>query len=274
MPEPFFTPFWIVTATIWGLLIGSFLNVCIFRLPRGETIVRGHSYCPSCQHTLKGTDLIPIVSFLALGRRCRYCRQPISGRYALIEAWAGSYSLLTAWYWRPGQITIKQENSWLPVSDLSLHVLLAVSAMFLTYLLIVWAMILYDGHQPPRSLYLLAIPFLILRWLIQPDRLLFHMIAGLAVLAAAGLLTRSARGRRSRPDEDHRLILSMGYGLALLVFYGGAPAGLAAVIIGLLLLAVTRRSSRTQSQVPLRLHRLTAPLMLAAASLAWLLTVR
>lgn len=70
---------------LFGLLIGSFLNVCVYRIPRRESVVVGRSHCPDCGHTLAPADLIPVISYLALGRRCRYCRQPISPRYATVE---------------------------------------------------------------------------------------------------------------------------------------------------------------------------------------------
>ena len=66
---------------ILGALIGSFLNVCIFRLPRGESIAWPGSHCPSCAHPIAFYDNIPLLSFLWLGGRCRACRAPISIRY-------------------------------------------------------------------------------------------------------------------------------------------------------------------------------------------------
>ena len=60
MLSPFYTGFLILFAVLLGLLIGSFLNVCIYRLPLRETIVRGHSYCPRCRHPLAGADLVPV----------------------------------------------------------------------------------------------------------------------------------------------------------------------------------------------------------------------
>ncbi|NLG33624.1 MAG: prepilin peptidase [Syntrophomonadaceae bacterium] len=70
---------------IFALLLGSFLNVLIYRLPREESIVFPGSRCPSCSHSLKWTDLIPVVSFLALKGRCRYCNASISRRYPAVE---------------------------------------------------------------------------------------------------------------------------------------------------------------------------------------------
>ncbi len=70
-----------------GLLIGSFLNVCIYRIPRGESVAAGRSHCPACGHVLGPLDLVPVISFFALSKKCRYCQAPISSRYAAIEAY-------------------------------------------------------------------------------------------------------------------------------------------------------------------------------------------
>ena len=79
---------------ILGLLIGSFLNVCVYRLPHGESVVTGRSHCPACGHTLGPLDLVPVISYLALGRRCRYCQQPISPRYAQVESYTGTLFMI------------------------------------------------------------------------------------------------------------------------------------------------------------------------------------
>ncbi len=70
---------------ILGLLIGSFINVCIYRLPRKESIVFPPSNCPSCKQPIQFYDNIPLLSFLFLRGRCRSCRTPISWRYPLVE---------------------------------------------------------------------------------------------------------------------------------------------------------------------------------------------
>lgn len=77
-----------------GSVIGSFLNVCIYRLPRNESIVTPPSYCLQCNTPLTAWDLIPIVSYLLLGGKCRYCGKPYSPRYAMVELLAG---LLFLW---------------------------------------------------------------------------------------------------------------------------------------------------------------------------------
>ena len=81
--------FVIVVAAVGGLLIGSFLNVVAWRLPRGESIVKPGSHCPACDHPVRPKDNIPVVSWLRLHGRCRDCGEPISSRYAIVEAVTG-----------------------------------------------------------------------------------------------------------------------------------------------------------------------------------------
>ena len=65
--------------------MGSFLNVCIFRLPKEESIIIPGSHCPHCHHPIKFYDNIPLISYLVLGGRCRYCKKSISVQYPLVE---------------------------------------------------------------------------------------------------------------------------------------------------------------------------------------------
>ncbi|MCC7009333.1 MAG: prepilin peptidase [Acidobacteria bacterium] len=79
---------------LFGLVIGSFLNVCIGRLPLGESIVWPGSRCPSCRTAIRWHDNVPVASYLVLGGRCRACRAPIGLRYPLVElATAGAFVL-------------------------------------------------------------------------------------------------------------------------------------------------------------------------------------
>lgn len=78
-----------------GAIIGSFLNVCIVRMPRNESVVFPSSHCPRCQVAIRWFDNIPLVSFLVLRARCRACRQPIPWRYFLVELVMAGFSLWT-----------------------------------------------------------------------------------------------------------------------------------------------------------------------------------
>jgi leader peptidase (prepilin peptidase)/N-methyltransferase len=69
-----------------GLLVGSFLNVVVHRLPLGVSVVGGRSACPGCATTIRAYDNVPVLSWLALRGRCRACAMPISARYPLVEA--------------------------------------------------------------------------------------------------------------------------------------------------------------------------------------------
>lgn len=100
----------LITALIiflFGSVIGSFLNVCIFRLPQKENIATTGSHCMSCSHKLRWYDLVPILSWLLLGGRCRYCKAKISVQYPLIEAVNGvGYVLIFALKGRPGELSV------------------------------------------------------------------------------------------------------------------------------------------------------------------------
>lgn len=105
--------YYVIWSAVLGLLVGSFLNVCIDRLPRGESIVVGRSHCQSCGHPLAISDLVPVLSYLWLGRRCRYCGDSIPGRYMVIELTTGvAFGLITAalqpdkFGWRLGLVLI------------------------------------------------------------------------------------------------------------------------------------------------------------------------
>src|SRR5262249_13951012 len=86
---------------VLAALLGSFLNVCISRLPRGESIVLPASHCPICQSPIRPLDNIPLVSYLALSGRCRACGATISWRYPLVETLAIVLGVLVLWRFGP-----------------------------------------------------------------------------------------------------------------------------------------------------------------------------
>ena len=87
---------------LFGLLFGSFANVVIWRVPRGESIAHPGSHCPGCEAPIAWYDNIPLVSWAVLRGRCRHCGEPIAVRYPLVEAASGALFLLAALVWGPG----------------------------------------------------------------------------------------------------------------------------------------------------------------------------
>jgi leader peptidase (prepilin peptidase)/N-methyltransferase len=83
-----------------GLVLGSFLNVCIYRLPRGESIVFPGSHCPACGGMIKPYDNVPVLAYLWLKGRCRFCNHPISIRYPAVELLTGSAFCACALRWQ------------------------------------------------------------------------------------------------------------------------------------------------------------------------------
>lgn len=104
---------------LFGVIIGSFLNVVIYRVPRKESIVFPGSHCTTCGHPLRAWELIPVLSFLLLGRRCSQCQEKISWRYPLIELITGLLFFYTAWQ--------ESSGSW---------VRLGVNCVFISLLLV------------------------------------------------------------------------------------------------------------------------------------------
>lgn len=82
--------FWVMGLGVFGLVFGSFANVVIWRLPRGESVVAPGSHCPSCGHAIRWHDNIPVLSWLVLRGRCRDCGGRISMRYPLVELLSGT----------------------------------------------------------------------------------------------------------------------------------------------------------------------------------------
>jgi leader peptidase (prepilin peptidase) / N-methyltransferase len=91
----------IVIAALFGLLFGSFLNVCIYRLPRDLSVVWPGSRCLACGHGIAAYDNIPVLSYFLLGARCRHCRCAFSWRYPAVEALTGALFGAGVWWWGP-----------------------------------------------------------------------------------------------------------------------------------------------------------------------------
>jgi leader peptidase (prepilin peptidase)/N-methyltransferase len=99
--------------TLLGLMLGSFMNVCIYRLPRGLSPVRPRSGCPNCGHMLAWYENVPVVSYLVLRGRCRKCRVAISPMYPIIEAITGAVFLAGyLWYGPSALLIVRLAFAW------------------------------------------------------------------------------------------------------------------------------------------------------------------
>ena len=114
-------------AVVLGLAVGSFLNVVVWRVPRGGSIVSPPSACPACGHRIRPWDNVPVVSWLLLRGRCRDCRAPISARYPLVEAGTAALFGLTAWHFDdllpalPAYLVLAAAAVALALIDLDVH---------------------------------------------------------------------------------------------------------------------------------------------------------
>ncbi len=114
---------------LYGVVIGSFLNVCIYRIPNNQSLISPPSHCGNCDTRLKWKDLIPIVSYLWLKGKCRYCESKISMRYPLVEGLTGI--LLVGIYLRYGIALIDYDTT-----DVYSSVVYSGMAVGITFILI------------------------------------------------------------------------------------------------------------------------------------------
>jgi leader peptidase (prepilin peptidase)/N-methyltransferase len=96
-----------LVAGLFGLLIGSFLNVCIYRLPRNRSVISPRSYCPRCRTPIAWHDNIPLLSYAILRGRCRHCGLKVSCRYPLVELLTGSAFAAIVWLYGPTTLSIR-----------------------------------------------------------------------------------------------------------------------------------------------------------------------
>lgn len=102
------TPVLLLVAGLFGALIGSFLNVCIYRLPLGKSIVWPASACTSCQRPLAWYENIPVFSWSVLGGKCRTCKAPINMRYPIVELLTGVMCAGALWLWGPSVLFLSR----------------------------------------------------------------------------------------------------------------------------------------------------------------------
>ncbi|NMA14812.1 MAG: prepilin peptidase [Clostridia bacterium] len=209
---------------LFGLLVGSFLNVCIYRIPRGESIVWPPSHCALCGVKLKPIDLVPLAGFLLLRGRCRYCQGKISGRYPLVELLTGAlFALIFHMY--GGQPAL-------------------VTLLFLTALLLVISFIDIDYYRIPNSLIIFGfvggIVFQIFASFVPVKDAFLGLFVGGGLLFLIALCSRGGMG-----GGDIKLAALIGFFLGwrmiLMVLFGAA---FFASLVGLMLIAGKRKTRK------------------------------
>ncbi|MGO4104373.1 A24 family peptidase [Leifsonia sp. YAF41] len=170
---------------VFGLFIGSFLNVVIYRVPAGLSIVSPPSACPRCGAAIRPYDNIPVVSWLLLRGKCRSCNTSISVRYPLVEAGTGAaFAAVAVWV---GQGWSEVSTSSTTGVDLVVGVLVLVAYLYLAAVSIALALIDLDVHRLPNSIVLPS------------------YIVGIVLLGSAGVVS-----------GDYGSLLRAGIGLAAL----------------------------------------------------------
>nr|WP_283764125.1 A24 family peptidase [Roseofilum halophilum] len=214
-------------ALVLGLAIGSFLNVAIYRIPAGLSILFPPSHCPLCSHRLSAADNIPVFGWLALGGKCRYCHSPISWRYPTVEAITGLLFL---------GVYLQFGLSWE-----------TVGYWFCLSWLLVLAMIDWDTFTLPNSLTQFGLVAGLLYQLVRgggaADPLLdgmFGAILGLWLFEMIIILGSFLLGQAAMGEGDAKLAAAIGawLGWKLLLLSGflacliGAVVGLGAIASG------------------------------------------
>ncbi|MEX0746113.1 MAG: prepilin peptidase [Phycisphaeraceae bacterium] len=186
--------FWLILVTCYGACVGSFLNVVIYRLPEGKSLVHPGSHCPKCGHKLAWWDNIPVLAWLWLRGKCRYCKTPISIQYPIIEAvcaalFAGLYCVYYLTELRPEFFYHGLEATW---PALLLHLILIAALLAAT---MIDARLYIIPLSIPWLVTVLAVVWLPastgLGWLVQEDGVSPQLFTagelGMAMGAVAGL---------------------------------------------------------------------------------------
>jgi len=221
-----------IVAALFGSAIGSFLNVCIDRLPEGQSIVTGRSHCDGCKRQIRSRDLIPVLSYLALKGRCRDCGARIPVRVVLVEAATGFiFALLTLAY---------------GISATS--VLLAVYAAILLVVFVIdleRGLILNKVVFPSLAFSLLAAAFISSPWL---GTLFPHPFLSAAAGAASGfallfLIALLARGGMGWGDVKFAAFMgaATGFPLVFVALFCGVMTG---AVIAVVLLASGKKGRK------------------------------
>lgn len=233
MPEPIALPAAVqhlatLGLTLLGLVVGSFLNVVIWRVPRGESIVHPPSHCPRCGAAIEALDNVPVLAWLLLGGRCRFCRGPISARYPLVEALTGALTYLVA-----------SHDGLVPL--LPFHLLFLWAGIAL-------ALIDLDTFLLPFPLTLPLIPLGIASGYFDPARgLLLALLGagvGWAVIVLIGKVGEALMGKEAMGGGDAWLMASIGaFTGPFLLFLALLLASLQGSILGAAMLVLRKNAA-------------------------------
>jgi len=198
----------LLPATLFGLLIGSFLNVVAHRLPKGESLAFPGSHCPSCEEPVKFYDNIPVLSWLLLRGRCRSCSEPIGARYPIVEA-------ITAVLFAAVVAVHLNDTTMLVMGLVLVAFLVPIAAIDL------------DTRKIPNALTLPAAGLALVLGTVldpggEPERLIAAVVAG-GILALPSLLHPKGMGM-----GDAKLVAVLG----LFLGRGVAPAFAVAFVVG------------------------------------------
>jgi len=240
-----FSLFVIGSCGLLGLLFGSFGNVLVHRLPRGESIVFPGSHCPSCAHAIGWYDNIPVFSWLWLRGHCRHCASPVAWRYPLLEAGLGLIWAFLGWHF-----------SLTPELGM---------ALLLSFLLWVLSWIDLETGLLPNALTFpgIAAALMFAAWQGDFFDALLGVAAGYAVFWLVARLFLLVTGREGMGQGDFKLLAMLGafFGWQALPFVIFLSSFVGA-IAGSLFLLISSRSMR--AELPFGPY-------LAAAGMVWLL---
>lgn len=232
---------------VFGLLIGSFLNVVVYRVPAGRSIVSPPSACGSCGTEIKPYDNIPVLSWLFLGGKCRSCRSGISLRYPLVEAATGLAFAFVAWWFWAGPGGGHEAGTAGTVAA----VLVVVAFLYLVAISIALALIDLDTHRLPNAIvlpsYAVGIVLLGAAALLNgdPTSLVRAVVGGAGLFALYLILAMVSPGGMGLGDVKLAGVLGLFLG-----FLGWGPlvvGAFAAFLLGGLFavaLLLTRRARR------------------------------
>jgi len=214
----------VAVAAVFGLMIGSFLNVCIARIPEGESIVSPGSRCPRCRTPIRWYDNLPVLSYLVLGGKCRSCREPISARYPAVELITAIAFALQAFH----------------VGD---DFVLLASRLIFTAILIVLFGTDYDVQRLPNVLTLPGLVIGLAFSAVQPPGLrdaVIGALLGAGILQGIRLVWYALRGVEGMGFGDVKMLAMIGAFLGwrnviVVLFFSslaGAIVGVALTVTG------------------------------------------